>query len=178
MKSRQRRNFSAEMKSRIALKAIKPQKTIREIASHHGVHQSSHKLEEASSRRNGLGVRRPPVAARHERGSAEGGALPADLPVAGGIGLVEKKVRHFALDQRREWIREDPKLSIREQCRLTGVSHSGYYYEPEPETDENLELMRLLDEQSILSVLQSRGSASVVGKQTRASVYFVGKKAD
>jgi hypothetical protein len=39
-------------------------------------------------------------------------------------------------------------------------------------------LMRLLDEQSILSVLQSRGSASVVGKQTRASVYFVGKKAD
>jgi putative transposase len=38
-------------------------------------------------------------------------------------------------------------LSIRDQCRLTGVSRSGYYYEPEPETDENLELMRLLDEQ-------------------------------
>ncbi len=63
------------------------------------------------------------------------------------IGLVEKKVRTFALDQRREWIREDPKLSIRQQCRLTGVSRSGYYYEPEPESEENLELMRLLDEQ-------------------------------
>ena len=38
MKSRQRRNFSADMKSRIALEAIKGQKTIQEIASHYGVH--------------------------------------------------------------------------------------------------------------------------------------------
>jgi len=38
MKTRQRRNFSLEMKSRIALEAIKGQKTIQEIASHYGVH--------------------------------------------------------------------------------------------------------------------------------------------
>jgi len=38
MKSRQRRNFSAEMKARIAQEAIKEQKTIQEIASHFGVH--------------------------------------------------------------------------------------------------------------------------------------------
>jgi len=38
MKSRKRRNFSAEMKSRIALEAIKGQKTIQEIATHYGVH--------------------------------------------------------------------------------------------------------------------------------------------
>ena len=38
MKTRQRRNFSSEMKSRIALEAIKGQKTIQEIASHYGVH--------------------------------------------------------------------------------------------------------------------------------------------
>lgn len=38
MKTRQRRNFSAEMKGRIALEAIKGQKTIQEIASHYGVH--------------------------------------------------------------------------------------------------------------------------------------------
>jgi transposase-like protein len=40
MKSRQRRSFSAEMKSRIALEAIKGQKTVQEIASHYGVHPS------------------------------------------------------------------------------------------------------------------------------------------
>jgi transposase-like protein len=38
MKSRQRRSFSAEMKARIAVEAIKEQKTIQEIASHYGVH--------------------------------------------------------------------------------------------------------------------------------------------
>jgi transposase len=38
MKSRQRRSFSADMKARIALEAVKGQKTIQEIASHYGVH--------------------------------------------------------------------------------------------------------------------------------------------
>jgi putative transposase len=38
MKSKQRRSFSAEMKARIALEAIKGQKTVQEIASHYGVH--------------------------------------------------------------------------------------------------------------------------------------------
>lgn len=38
MKTRRRRSFSAEMKARIALEAIKGQKTIQEIGSHYGVH--------------------------------------------------------------------------------------------------------------------------------------------
>jgi putative transposase len=38
MKTKQRRSFSAEMKARIALEAIKGQKTIQEIASHYSVH--------------------------------------------------------------------------------------------------------------------------------------------
>ena len=38
MKTRKRRSFSGEMKGRIALEAIKAQKTVQEIASHYGVH--------------------------------------------------------------------------------------------------------------------------------------------
>jgi len=38
MKTRQRRSFSAEMKARIALEAIKGQRTTQEIASHYGIH--------------------------------------------------------------------------------------------------------------------------------------------
>lgn len=38
MRSRQRRSFTAELKARVALEAIKGQKTIQEIASHYGVH--------------------------------------------------------------------------------------------------------------------------------------------
>ena len=37
-------------------------------------------------------------------------------------------------------------ISISEQCRLLGISRSSYYYEPTPETEENLALMRRIDE--------------------------------
>jgi len=38
-------------------------------------------------------------------------------------------------------------LSIVQQCELLGLARSSYYYEPVPESEENLHLMRLLDEQ-------------------------------
>lgn len=37
-------------------------------------------------------------------------------------------------------------LSLSSQCNLLGLSRSSYYYEPKPESDLNLELMRLMDE--------------------------------
>jgi putative transposase len=39
------------------------------------------------------------------------------------------------------------QISLRRQCQLLGLHRSGLYYEPQSETLENLELMRLLDEQ-------------------------------
>jgi putative transposase len=45
-------------------------------------------------------------------------------------------------------IAEDhPELSIRRQCELLGLNRSTVYYEPTPETPENLRLMRLIDEE-------------------------------
>ena len=38
------------------------------------------------------------------------------------------------------------ELSLRRQCELVGVSRSGFYYEPVPESEANLALMRRLDE--------------------------------
>jgi putative transposase len=37
-------------------------------------------------------------------------------------------------------------LSIRRQCELLQVSRSGVYYEPEPTSDDELALMRRIDE--------------------------------
>lgn len=47
---------------------------------------------------------------------------------------------------RRQWISPDPEYSIRRQCRLAGVSRSGFYYKPAAGSGENLNLMRLIDE--------------------------------
>ena len=38
-------------------------------------------------------------------------------------------------------------MSVRRQCELLGLARSTLYYEPAPETAENLGLMRLIDEQ-------------------------------
>lgn len=42
---------------------------------------------------------------------------------------------------------DHPHLSVRCQCGLLGLNRSSYYYAPAQESVENLELMRLLDEQ-------------------------------
>ena len=49
---------------------------------------------------------------------------------------------------RRQWIEPGHgELSIVQQCELLNLPRSSYYYEPVPETAENLRLMRLIDEQ-------------------------------
>ena len=40
-----------------------------------------------------------------------------------------------------------PHLSVRRQCELLGLNRSTLYYQPATETEENLELMRLIDRQ-------------------------------
>lgn len=41
---------------------------------------------------------------------------------------------------------EHPALPITRQCELLGLARASYYHQPEPETAENLRLMRLIDE--------------------------------
>lgn len=42
---------------------------------------------------------------------------------------------------------DDPRLSVRRQCQLLGLNRSSLYYEPAGESEENLRLMRLLDQE-------------------------------
>ena len=49
-------------------------------------------------------------------------------------------------DKRRCIEPEHPQLSIDQQCDLLELTRSSYYYQPQPEIEENLKLMRRLDE--------------------------------
>ena len=44
------------------------------------------------------------------------------------------------------YIEENEKISIRGQCELLEVNRSTVYYKPAPESEENLAIMRLMDE--------------------------------
>ena len=44
------------------------------------------------------------------------------------------------------YVAENEKISIRSQCELLEVNRSSVYYKPVPESEENLAIMRLMDE--------------------------------
>jgi len=53
-----------------------------------------------------------------------------------------------SVDDVRQLIEVDhPQLSLRRQCQLLDLARSSFYYEAQPESEDDLRLMRLLDEQ-------------------------------
>ncbi len=61
--------------------------------------------------------------------------------------MVEKKLPATA-DLKRTLVEPDnPELSIRRQCELLGLNRSSYYLVPATASEENLRLMRLIDQQ-------------------------------
>ena len=52
--------------------------------------------------------------------------------------------------QRKAHVDRAGKLSVVRQCELLDIHRSGIYYEPRGESPQNLELMRLIDEENLL----------------------------
>jgi len=64
-------------------------------------------------------------------------------------------------------------LSIARQCELISISRSGYYYQPSGETELNLKLMRLIDEQHMKAPFYG---ARQMARHLRREGYVVGRK--
>lgn len=59
-----------------------------------------------------------------------------------------KKNSSRSIEEKRALIEPaHPHLSVTRQCELLELARASYYYQPMPESEENLLLMRLLDEQ-------------------------------
>ena len=60
---------------------------------------------------------------------------------------------------------DHPQLSIRQQCKLLSIARSSFYYTSKGETEQNLGLMRLIDEQFLetpfLRLLHNSGFTSL-----------------
>ena len=54
------------------------------------------------------------------------------------------------ITQRREHVIKDHTLPMIRQCKLLSIHRSGLYYQPVGDSELNLELMRLIDEQFML----------------------------
>ncbi len=60
--------------------------------------------------------------------------------------MAQKKALSLPESMRLDWINDEAKYSIRRQCLLAGVPRSTFYYDPIPESEANLRIMRAIDE--------------------------------
>ena len=146
--SRKRRLFEASFKSRVALDAVRGLKTVSELASLHKVHPSQitawkkQLLEGAGTLFEGPASK---AAASDEPSASELYEQIGRLKIE--LDWIKKKWPS-TLPEKRSWIEVgDAHLSVRRQCELLGLHRSNLYYEPVPESAENLALMRLIDEE-------------------------------
>jgi len=84
--------------------------------------------------------------------------------------LVKKKVVEGRdMSEIKELLSLQDQLSIRHQCDLLGINRSSIYYKPQGESDENLQIMRLIDEHHLVhptyGVLQMQDYLITTGYQ-------------
>src|SRR5258707_5731590 len=105
-------------------------------------------VEEAASGTGGAGVRRGCRAG--ERGNArtrDREAARQDWTTDSRARFFSAEVRKMSTPDRRGMLdRADKALSIRRQCMLLGIARSGVYRPPRPANDNDLALMRRIDE--------------------------------
>lgn len=62
--------------------------------------------------------------------------------------MAKKKIKDASIEQKRQWIEYNhPDVSIKRQCELLEIARSSCYYNPQGESEQNLKLMRLIDEE-------------------------------
>lgn len=143
-----RKNYSASFKAKVALEAVKKEKTISQPSSEYGVHSN-----QINQWRKRILEELPDIfSKKRQKKEKDTEELQAELYQQIGQLKVEldwlKKNLNCSIDIKRQCI--DPKHSlvpIARQCDLLGISRSAYYYQSCKDESYNLALMRLIDEE-------------------------------
>ena len=146
-----RKRYDGTFKAKVALEAIKGQKTISQIASEYSIHPNpivqwkKQLLEEApqifSRKRN---QEEKAIEEKEAELYRQIGQLKVELD------WVKKNLDCSVTDKRRLVDPTSPAIPLCRQCELLGLSRSGYYYQPVPESEADLLLMNLIEEQYTL----------------------------
>ena len=149
MANTRRSAIPAAFKAKVALEAVKQTRTLAELRKAFQVHpvqisQWKKQLLDGAESLFGDGRRR-------ERDESQ--ALQAELYEQIGrlnmeVEWLKKKAARWRLTSSGPWSNpSNPDLSIRRQCELLGLSRSSYYLVPATASEEDLRLMRLIDQQ-------------------------------
>ncbi|WP_229517802.1 IS3 family transposase [Paraburkholderia terrae] len=146
MAKRSRRSHSPAFKAKVALAALKGDKTLAELAQQYEVHPN-----QITDWKKQLQDR---VAEVFETGKASSGEPPVDVKVLhakiGQLTLendfLGKRAQQGGVTERKAMIDREHALPIVQQARLMGIARSSVYYESRPVSETDLKLMRRIDE--------------------------------
>jgi len=143
-----RKGFNAEFKSKVALDAIKEEKTIAERSSKYEVHRT----QITDCRKRALAGVKETFKGKWEKDNKENEKLVDELyrqicQLKVENEWLKKKLHCLNIEEKRCLIESGyDKLSIRRQCELLDLHRSNYYYEPVPIPEDGLRIMRRIDE--------------------------------
>jgi putative transposase len=147
-----RRRIEAGVKAKVALAAVRGDRTTSQLVSAFGVHAT----QVGQWRRRLLEGAADLFSDDGRREVQQQDALIAELYEQIGrlqmeAAWLKKKLPDW-IDFKRECIEPGhPQLSVRQQCELLGLNRSSWYYEPMGESAENLALMRRPEDHPIAS---------------------------
>ena len=146
MTRRKRRNHASAFKAKVALAAVKGERTLAELAEQFDVHPNQiqdwkKRLVEGAEDVFGVNA----VEAQHnEKGVEKRHAKIGQLAMENDF--LSNSARARPMRERRQQIHTAHKVPRTRRCELLEVARSSAYYRPEPVSETDLMLMRLIDE--------------------------------
>ena len=143
-----RRRYEAKFKAKVALEAIKQEKTIAQLSSEYSVHGN-----QITQWKKRLVQELPGIfTGKQKKAQRKAEDLQGELYRQIGQLKVEldwlKKNTISSVNERRRRIEpEHPDISIARQCELLSLTRSAYYFKPQGVNRYNQTVMRLIDEE-------------------------------
>ena len=146
MTKRPRRNHTPAFKAKVALAALKGEKTLTELAQQFDVHpnqitQWKAQLLEGAAGVFGHGAERSVGAGRRFEGAAR-----QDRRAGAGERFFGRRAHQGGLAERKAMIDRDHDLPVVRQAKALNISRGSVYYKPRPVSPEDLAIMRRIDE--------------------------------